>query len=146
MHRRFLGSSQASKALNQRMNSTLFLDPDAHVQFQVVKRIHFLARPARCPLCLQIATRMLQTGREWSRCANSDILHRSKLRPYSITSSARASSIGDTSRPSALAVLRLIASSNLSCAWTGSSPAFSPLRMRSTYVAARRKLLCVSNP
>ena len=34
-------------------------------------------------------------------------------RTYSITSSARASSVGGTSRPSALAVLRLITSSNL---------------------------------
>ena len=34
-------------------------------------------------------------------------------RTHSITSSARASSIGGTSRPSALAVLRLITSSNL---------------------------------
>ena len=32
----------------------------------------------------------------------------SKQRAYSITSSARASSVGGTSRPSALAVLRLI--------------------------------------
>jgi hypothetical protein len=32
---------------------------------------------------------------------------------HSMTSSARASSIGGTSRPSALAVLRLITSSNL---------------------------------
>jgi len=85
-------------------------------------------------------------ARRMTRSARRRHSHRSKLQPYSITSSARASSIGDTSRPSALAVLRLIASSNLSCAWTGSSPAFSPLRMRSTYIAARRKLLCVSNP
>ena len=38
---------------------------------------------------------------------------------YSITSSARASSDGGTSRPSALAVLRLITSSNLVGCWTG---------------------------
>src|SRR5262249_25387364 len=56
---------------------------------------------------------------------------------HSITSSARASSVGGTSRPSALAVLRLIASSNLTGACTGRSAAFSPLRMRSTYEAAR---------
>ena len=34
-------------------------------------------------------------------------MHRSKQRHYSITSSARARSVGGTSRPSALAVLRL---------------------------------------
>ena len=57
---------------------------------------------------------------------------------YSITSSARASSIGGTSRPSVLAVLRLMTSSYLVGACTGRSPGFSPLRMRSTYDAARR--------
>ena len=51
---------------------------------------------------------------------------------YSITSLAVASSEGGTVRPSALAVLRLIASSFLVGACTGRSAAFSPLRMRST--------------
>ena len=51
---------------------------------------------------------------------------------HSITSSARASSVGDTSRPNALAVLRLMTSSYLVGACTGKSPGFSPLRMRST--------------
>ena len=36
-----------------------------------------------------------------------------RLDPYSITSSARASSVGGISRPSALAVLRLMTNSNL---------------------------------
>src|SRR5215207_9447375 len=51
---------------------------------------------------------------------------------YSITSSARASREGGTSRPSALAVLRLITVSYLVGACTGRSAGFSPLRMRST--------------
>src|SRR5262245_12396658 len=51
---------------------------------------------------------------------------------HSITSSARASSVGGTSRPSALAILRLITSSYLLGACTGRSAGFSPLRMRST--------------
>src|SRR5262249_16673459 len=51
---------------------------------------------------------------------------------HSITSSARARSVGGTSRPSALAVLRLMASSYLVAACTGRSAGFSPLRMRST--------------
>src|SRR5262249_2535118 len=51
---------------------------------------------------------------------------------HSITSSARASSCGGTSRPSALAVFRLITSSYLVGACTGRSAGFSPLRMRST--------------
>src|SRR6202022_2163200 len=38
---------------------------------------------------------------------------------HSITSSARATSVGGTSRPIAFAVLRLITNSNLFGAWTG---------------------------
>src|SRR5262249_25549665 len=45
---------------------------------------------------------------------------------HSITSSARARSEDGTSSPSALAVLRLITSSNLVGAWIGRSPGFSP--------------------
>jgi hypothetical protein len=44
----------------------------------------------------------------------------SKKRFYSITSSAMASNEGGTSRPSAFAVLRLMTSSNLVGACTGS--------------------------
>src|SRR5262249_12745658 len=51
---------------------------------------------------------------------------------HSITSSARASTEAGRSRPSALAVLRLMISSYLVGACTGRSPGFSPLRMRST--------------
>ena len=50
---------------------------------------------------------------------------------HSITSSARASSVGGTSRPSAFAVMRLITSSYLVGDCTGRSAGFSPLRMRS---------------
>ena len=66
---------------------------------------------------------------------------RQQFAVYSITSSARASSVGGTVRPSALAVLRLTTSSNLVGCWIGKLPAFSPRRMRSTYVAA---FLCTS--
>src|SRR5262245_50686246 len=51
---------------------------------------------------------------------------------HSITSSASASSRSGTFRPSALAVLRLITSSNLVGCTTGRSAGFSPLRMRPT--------------
>jgi hypothetical protein len=57
---------------------------------------------------------------------------RSNRCTYSITSLARASSVVGTSRPSALAVLRLITISYLVGACTGRSAGFSPLRMRST--------------
>ena len=53
-------------------------------------------------------------------------------RGYSIVSSAVASSVAGTSRPSAFAVLRLITSSYLVGACTGRSAGFLPLRMRST--------------
>src|SRR5262249_56152194 len=49
---------------------------------------------------------------------------------HSITSSARASSVGGTSRPSALAVFRLITSSYCTGSCTGSSLGFSPFKMR----------------
>jgi hypothetical protein len=65
-------------------------------------------------------------------------MHRSKASLYSITSSARASTVGGMSRPSAFAVLRLMTSSYLVGACTGKSAGYSPLRMRSTYWAARR--------
>ena len=65
-------------------------------------------------------------------CATNGLMHRSKWHSYSITSSARCRRNKGTSRPSALAVFRLITSSNLSGAWTGSSLGFAPLRMRST--------------
>jgi hypothetical protein len=50
---------------------------------------------------------------------------------YSITSSACCWRCEGTSRPSALAALRLITISNFTGAWMGSSPGFAPLRMRS---------------
>src|SRR5262249_23059814 len=49
---------------------------------------------------------------------------------HSITSSARASSVGGTSRPSILAVVRLMTNSKLVACTTGRSAALAPLRMR----------------
>src|SRR5262245_27086407 len=51
---------------------------------------------------------------------------------HSMTSSARASRLSGTVRPSDLAVFRLIANSYLVGACTGRSAGFSPLRIRST--------------
>ena len=51
-------------------------------------------------------------------------------RLHSITSSARASSVGGTSRPSILAVSALMTSSNLVDCTTGRSAGLAPLRMR----------------
>jgi len=49
---------------------------------------------------------------------------------HSITSSARARSVGGISRPSILAVSALMTSSNLLACTTGRSAGFAPLRMR----------------
>jgi len=54
------------------------------------------------------------------------------LRAHSITSSARASSVGGTSRPSALAVLRLITNSNFAACSTGRSSGLAPLKTFTT--------------
>src|SRR5262249_881813 len=51
--------------------------------------------------------------------------------PHSLPSSARASTVVGTSRPIALAALRLITISYLVGACTGRSAGFSPLRIRS---------------
>ena len=74
---------------------------------------------------------LLRPCREWPRRRAAE--QRDELAAFhSITSSARASSDGGTSKPSALAVFRLITSSYLVGACTGRSAGFSPLRMRST--------------
>src|SRR6516162_3063828 len=52
--------------------------------------------------------------------------------PHSMTSSAVARSDGATVMPSACAVFRLIANSNLSGFWTGMSAGLMPFSMRST--------------
>ena len=51
---------------------------------------------------------------------------------HSITSSARARSAWGTSRPSALAVFKLMTNSNLVGACTGRSPGLAPFKIRST--------------
>src|SRR5262249_17729291 len=56
---------------------------------------------------------------------------------YSITSSARARIPGGNVSPSALAVLRLTASSNLTGCSTGRSAGLVPCKIRCTYAAAR---------
>src|SRR6266404_5449277 len=65
-------------------------------------------------------------------CANMRLMHRSKQHFYSITSSACASSVGGTVRPSVFAVLRFMTSSNLVACSTGRSLGLAPLRILST--------------
>src|SRR5712691_6236143 len=94
--------------------------------------------------------RLLRARRERPRrrggAEERDELAPPHRRAHSITSSARASSVSGTVRPSALAVLRLIASRYLVGIWTGRSAGVSPLRMRSTYPAARRYWSTTSGP
>jgi hypothetical protein len=65
-----------------------------------------------------------------------------QTKTYSITSSARASSMGGTSRLSALAVLRLMTNSTLVDCSTGSSAGFSPLNAGSINAPTAR---CVAH-
>jgi len=65
---------------------------------------------------------------------------------YSMTSSARPSTDAGTLRPSALAALRLITSSNLVGCSTANSPGFAPLRILSTYIASRWNTVLRSGP
>ena len=103
---------------------------------------------ARCPVCnfriwpLTSFTAMQKCGRyriNSGQTAPSGLTGSAAFDPkptpgnsYSITSSAVASSEGGTVRPSAFAVLRLIAVSNFVGVCTGRSAGFSPRRMRST--------------
>ena len=58
--------------------------------------------------------------------------HQLAWRTYWITSSAVARRVSAMLRPNALAVVRLITSSNLVANWTGKPLGLSPLRMPST--------------
>jgi hypothetical protein len=66
--------------------------------------------------------------------------------PYSMTSSASASTPAGISRPSARAVLRLMRSSTLVSCRTGRSAGFAPLRMRAAYRPIWRKASKTSVP
>ena len=67
------------------------------------------------------------------RAAQSAAEQRDERAPvHSITSSARASSVGGMVRPSAFAVLRLIASSNLTGCSTGRSAGLVPCKILCT--------------
>src|SRR5205807_1284004 len=67
-------------------------------------------------------------------CCRGDAQQRDELATphHSITSSARTSKVGGTSKPSALAVLRLMMVSYLVGASTGRSAGLAPRKMRST--------------
>jgi hypothetical protein len=80
----------------------------------------------------------------WSRnvcfVPKADIVRCGEVRRYSITSSARASRVDGMVNSSALAVVRLISSSNFVGNSIGRSPGLAPLRILSTKLAVRRQL------
>jgi hypothetical protein len=86
--------------------------------------------------CTPASGRSFDRGERQLR-ATTGLMHRSKKAPYSITWSARVSSVGGTSRPSALAVIRLMTRSNLVGCSTGRSAGFAP-QILSTKSPARR--------
>src|SRR5476649_2414305 len=73
-------------------------------------------------------------------------MHRSKQHLYSITSSARERNVGGTVRPSALAVLRLITSSNFVGCSIGMSFGCLPCKILCTNLAPCRKEAGTSAP
>src|SRR5262249_39349891 len=85
-----------------------------------------------------LSYRPLPSSRPEATRATADVpargvaLHFGHPPHHSITSSARASTVAGISRPSALAVLRLITSSYFVGACTGRSAGLSPLRMQPT--------------
>src|SRR5262249_28113790 len=82
--------------------------------------------------------RRLRARRERPRARRAAEERDERAPLHSITSSARASSVGGTSRPSALAVVRLITRSNLVGCSTGRLAGFAPRKILSTWSAARR--------
>jgi hypothetical protein len=80
------------------------------------------AAPHPTTASLRLQTKNLTRSSRWL-CANSCV-YRGWV--YSISSSARASSVGGTVRPRALAVLRLMTSPNFVAACTGRSAGLAP--------------------
>jgi hypothetical protein len=89
------------------------------------------------------ATELLRCHERTQR-ANSDLTRRSKQPPYSITLSARASSIDGTSRPSAFAVFRLMTNSKRVACSMGRSAGFAPCKILS--MSAIEDARCAESP
>jgi hypothetical protein len=102
----------------------------------------------RCPRYFRFApeSRHSSQGAACLKSATNGLMHRSKLPLYSITTSARARSVGGISRPSAFAVLRLMMRTNLTGCATGRSAGVAPLRILSTYAAAPRARSGIDGP
>ena len=78
-------------------------------------------------------TELLKPDRLGGPCCGCQFaLQQTSRRAYSITSSARSCIAVDSSTPIALAVLRLMTSSNFTACSTGRSAGFAPLRILAT--------------
>ena len=90
-------------------------------------------RPEQVAALIREALKYIEPERLIRRLGhNNGLLHRCKIHAYSITSSARSRNASDSLRPSALATVRLMISSNLVGCSTGRSPAFAPRKILST--------------
>src|SRR5262249_26227541 len=99
---------------------------DAGLSLRIVRgQVHKHADPTR-PLAL------LRAGRERPRRRAAEQCDELAASDHSITSSARVSKDGGTSRSTALAVVRLMTRSNFLGCSTGISAAFAPRRILST--------------
>ena len=88
--------------------------------------------------CAQGTGRRLPRRQEAYNLDSDPLIAKAARIDYSIISVAITCSFGVMARPSALAVARLITHSNLLGSCTGRPAGRAPLRMRSTYHAARR--------
>ena len=128
------GSISTDSALQRHFRFPPYRDRDSDREVFTVGK-----NPQRCLLWLR-SLPWHCAAQSVAKCHGTlpTLMHRSNQHRYSITSVALISSVCGTMRPSAFAVLRLIKSWNLVGVCTGRSAGFAPLRMRSTYPAARR--------
>jgi hypothetical protein len=108
----------------------------AHVRFGSFATDALGAPLQPCPLCPESDVRPPKCDRsQWAKSGCEQVQQPAR---YSITLSAVASSVCGTVRPSALAVFRLMESSNLVGCSTGISPGLAPRSILSTISAVRR--------
>src|SRR5262245_29010878 len=127
---------RAGGHVRRRTGETVDLIPTVphhfHLGIELVLIRHVGTVAAIAALLGPISLAQAQSDNDCAVQLGMSALGQKRTSPYSITSSARASTAGGTARPSALAVLRLMTSSYLFGACTGRLAGFSPLRMRST--------------
>src|SRR5262245_27974899 len=111
-----------------------YLPPPRHISTLPFTSLWLLRSTVRMSASHPKATESPRSS-EMTLSARKRHMHRSKQHHYSITSSARAGSVGGTSRPIAFATIRLTTRSNLVGCSTGRSGG-----------EARRKILSIKSP